>query len=67
MDVTTPFCPRRAIWQESGVDTNIEKVFKSHIKIKALTDIWFRAKASATSKIEVSLDFYLVDADSNGR
>lgn len=66
LDVTTPFAPRRVIWQESGIDTTTEKVFKSHIKIKALTDIWFRAKASATSKIEVSLDFYLVNANSSG-
>ena len=44
----------------------ISKEFKSHIKIKALTDLWFRAKASASAAIEVSLDFYLVDADSEG-
>ena len=66
LDVTTPFAPRRVIWQESGVDTSVEHEFKSHIKIKALTDLFFRAKASATSKIDVKLDFYLVDADSNG-
>lgn len=66
LDVTTPFAPRRVLWQESGVDTTVEHEFKSHIKIKALADIWFRAKASATSKIEVAVDFYLVDADSEG-
>lgn len=66
LDVTTPFAPRRVIWQETGVDTTIEHAFKSHIKVKALTDLWFRAKGSATSKIEVDLDFYLVDADSDG-
>ena len=66
LDVTTPFAPRRVIWQESGIDTSLEKDFKAHRKIKALTDIWFRAKASATSKIEVELEFYLVDANANG-
>ena len=66
LDVTTPFAPRRVLWQESAVDKTIEHEFKSHIKIKALTDIWFRAKGSANSKIEVDLDFYLVDADADG-
>jgi len=36
------------------------------VKIKALTDLWFRAKGSATSKVSVDLDFYLVDADASG-
>ena len=66
LDVTTPFSPRRVLWEETEVDTTVEKEFKSHIKIKALTDVWFRAKGSAASAIEVSLDFYLVDADSSG-
>ena len=66
LDVTTPFAPRRVLWQESAVDKSVEKEFKSHLKIKALTDIWFRAKGSANSKIEVFLDFYLVDADASG-
>lgn len=66
LDVITPYAPRRVIWHESGVDQPITKEFKSHVKIKALTDIWFRAQGSATSKIEVFLDFYLVDADANG-
>jgi hypothetical protein len=66
LDTTTPFAPRRLLWQESGVDAGLEHDFKSHVKIKSLTDVWFRAKGSALSKIEVELDFYLVDADSNG-
>ena len=64
---TAPFLPRRVIWQERSVDSSIEKEFKSHIKIKGLTDIWFRAKStSGSSLIEVFLDFYLVDADASG-
>lgn len=63
---SAPVAPRRVLWQESGVDMTIEHEFKSHIKIKALTDIWFRAKASATSKIEVDLDFFLLDENAEG-
>ncbi len=68
LDTTTPFAPRRVLWQESAVNATIEKDFKSHIKIKALTDIWFRARtiSSGTSLIEVSLDFYLVNSNDSG-
>lgn len=68
LDTTTPFAPRRVLWQESAVNSSIAKEFKSHIKIKALTDVWFRGRtvSAGTSLIEVSLDFYLVDADANG-
>lgn len=66
LDTSAPVAPRRVIWQESGVDEATEKVFKSHIKIKGLTDIWFRARADTTSKVEVSLDFYLLDANASG-
>ena len=63
---SAPYDPRRILWSEAGVDQTIEKPFPSHIKIKALTDVWFRALGSATSKIEVYCDFYLVDADTEG-
>lgn len=66
LTTSVPVAPRRVLWRQSAVDSAIAKEFKSHIKIKALTDIWFRAKASATSKIAVSLDFYLVDTDADG-
>ena len=66
LDVTTPFAPRRVLWSEVGVDESISKEFKSHIKIKPLTDIWFRAKGSAASAVEVSMDFYLLDQDAVG-
>ena len=66
LNTSAPFSPRRVVWEEDGVETSVAKEFKSHIKIKALTDLWFRAKASATSSIQVTLDFYLVDADTNG-
>lgn len=66
LKTSAPYDPRRVIWAELGVDTSIDKVFQSHIKIKALADIWFRAKGTASPKIAVWLDFYLVDADSSG-
>jgi len=66
LTVADPFLPRRVIWSAEEFDSPIEKEFQSHIKIKALTDLYFRAKGSATSKIEVWCDFYLVDANSVG-
>ncbi len=66
LDVTTPFAPRRVIWAEEGVEVGVEKEFKSHIKIKPLTDLWFRALGSATSKVDVFLDFYLLDVNAAG-
>lgn len=66
LDVTTPFAPRRIIWGEFGVEGGVIHEFKSHIKIKALTDLWFRVLGSAESKVDVVLDFYLVDANAAG-
>ncbi len=67
LDVTTPFQPRRVLWEVAEISEPHTKTFKSHVKIKSLADIWFRAIGSgADNKIEVSLDFYLVDADSEG-
>ncbi len=68
LDTSAPMDPRRVLWQERSVKATVEKEFKSHLKIKALTDIFFRARTntSGTSLIEVSLDFYLVDADASG-
>lgn len=67
LDVTGPtFSPKRILWKESGVETKTEKNFSSYIKVKPLADVWFRAKASGTSKIEVYLEFYLLDENSAG-
>lgn len=65
--VSDPFLPRRAVWIAEEIEDSVEKEFKSHIKIKALTDIWFRAEGNgAASGCSVWLDYYLVDADSSG-
>ena len=67
INTSAPQDPRRIIWDGIEIVDPIEKVFKSHIKIKGLTDLFFRAKPSgAGSKVSVSLDFYLVDADAEG-
>ena len=67
LNTSAPQDPRRIIWSAIEIDKPVEKVFKSHIKIKNLTDLWFRAKPSGTnSKVSVSLDFYLVDEDASG-
>lgn len=66
LTVAAPFLPRRVLWQEEGIEGPLVKTFKSHLKIKELTDIYFRAAATAVSKVQVSLDFYLVDADGQG-
>ena len=67
LDIVSPFSPRRVLWQENGVDKSTEKPVKSHIKVKPLADIWFRAKATGASKIEVHVDFYLLNEDDDGR
>ncbi len=67
LQIADPFIPRRVIWSADEVQDPIEKEFKSHIKIKALTDIWFRAEATgANAGVSVWLDYYLVDADADG-
>jgi hypothetical protein len=56
-----PYLPRREIWGADAVDVPIEKVFKSHIKIKSLTDLWFRAQGNGqSSEVDVWLDYYLL-------
>ena len=67
LDVTTPYSPRRVLWEVAEINSPHTKDFKSHIKIKSLADIWFRAFSSTGSpKIEVSRDFYLLDEDASG-
>ena len=58
--------PRRIIWDVQAGRGEVIKTFKSHIKIKPLTDLWFRAKPTAAAAISVSLDFYLVDTNAAG-
>ncbi|KKK56688.1 hypothetical protein LCGC14_3062020, partial [marine sediment metagenome] len=65
--ISDPFQPRRIIWSAEELEAPIEKEFKSHIKIKALADLWFRAEGvGAVSGVDVELDYYLVDADATG-
>lgn len=67
LNTTAPYDPRRILWSAIEIDRPLAKTFDSHIKVKNLTDVWFRAKPSgANSKVAVSLDFYLVDEDASG-
>ncbi len=67
LTVADPFQPRRVIWSAEELEEPVEKEFKSHIKIKSLADLWFRAEGvGAVSGVDVELDFYLVDADASG-
>lgn len=66
---SAPFLPRRILWSVDELKNDpIEKEFKSHIKIKPLADIWFRAiGVDANAGCSVWLDYYLVDEDANGQ
>jgi hypothetical protein len=67
LTVAAPFDSRRVLWQAIEINEHIEKEFKSHLKIKPLTDVFFRAVGSGTNnKIEVFLDFYLLDTNTAG-
>lgn len=65
-DVTAPFTPRQLVWIEEEVSETVDVEFESKIRIPALTDVWFRVLASATSKITASFEFYLLDEDALG-
>lgn len=67
LTTSAPQDPRRILWSAIEVAEAVDRDFKSHIKIKQLTDVWFRAQGSGTnSKISVSLDFYLLDQNDDG-
>lgn len=67
LNTTTPFDPRRILWDVQAGQGEVKHTFKSHIKVKGLTDLFFRAKGSASAGISVALDFYLLDANSDGK
>lgn len=66
LNVTAPFDPRRVLWNAIEFDHSIKKPLKSFIKIKQLTDVFFRARGSSSSKIAVHMDYYLLDRNSQG-
>ena len=64
---SAPHLPRRIIWQVEEIVDPIEKIFNSHIKIKELTDLWFRAEGNGqTGGVSVWMDYYLIDSDAGG-
>jgi hypothetical protein len=67
LDVTTPFSPRRVLWDATGLGGVSHFTFKSHIKIKPLADVWFRAKGGQTNTfVEVFLEYYLLTENAAG-
>lgn len=67
LDTSAPMDPRRIIWNRFDIEGAHTEIFKSHIKIKQLTDLWFRAEAEAAStRIDVKCHFYLLDRDADG-
>lgn len=66
LNTTAPVSPRKIIWQATALTSQVDKEFKSHLRIPALTDVWFRSKANGTAAVEVTLDFYIVDEDPAG-
>jgi len=67
LNTSAPQDPRRILWNRFDIEGAHTEIFKSHIKIKELTDLWFRAEAEgASTRIDVKCHFYLVDADASG-
>lgn len=67
LNTASKFGPRRIIWQAEEIERPIEKIFQSHIKIKALADLWFRAEGNGqTGGVSVWMDYYIVDANARG-
>ncbi len=55
----SPFLPRRVLWQGFNITGRVEHNFTSYIKIKPLTDLFFRAKISTgTGGIAVKLSWF---------
>lgn len=67
LNTSGTMAPRRILWKENAIQDAVTKDFNSYLKIKPLTDIWFRSKASAASAVEVYLDFILVDENADGK
>ncbi len=67
LNTSAPFDPRRALWSAIEVQGVIPIELLQFQKIKQLTDIWFRAKASnINTKIAVTLYFYVLDQNAEG-
>lgn len=64
----SPFLPRRVIWHASAMAGDHTIDFRSLVKIKQLTDIYFRAVASTgTAKVEVKVHFFIANGTTDGK
>lgn len=67
LTVVAPYEPRRVLWDIIGHGGFTAFKFDSHIKIKSLADVWFRALGNqVNTSIQVFLEFYLLDENSDG-
>lgn len=67
LNTSAPMDPRRVLWSAIETQDRVLIAFASFIKIKGLTDIYFRAQGSATgTKVAILMNFYLVDANAEG-
>ena len=64
---SAPYLPRRELWSAIETQGVVPIDLRHFQKVKNLTDIWFRAKASnAGTKISVKLHFYVLDQNADG-
>jgi len=67
LDTSAPMDPRRIIWNRFGIEGAHTETFKTHVKIKQLTDIFFRVKAQASgTRVDVKCHFYLLNRNTSG-
>jgi len=65
---SSPYLPRRLIWMVTGASGSLNVEFKSYVKIKHKTDIYFRARVnSGSSGIEVKAHFYKSARNAKGK
>ena len=61
-DTTTPFIPRRIVWEADSVGGYLTTVFDSYIQFPEKTDLWFRAQmGTGTASVNISYDLIVVN------
>ena len=64
----SPYLPRRLIWSVNEATGQLNIKFESYIKVKQLTDLYFRSKiGSSSAALHVKCHFYRSNANSKGK
>ena len=64
----SPYLPRRILWQEFAIAGDISHKFESYVKVKPLTDLFFRAKVSTgTGGVSCRLSWFQDAPNSSGK